>query len=101
MRVASRNSERIQKWWGLSYIDLCMDLPANSAVLLSARNLSKTYMRRSRLGRRMVAVAALQSLDLDLSSGQTLGIVGSSGAGKSTLARCLAGLEKPDTGEVL
>jgi len=58
-------------------------------------------MKGARLTGARVAVRALQSVDLQLQPRQTLAIVGPSGAGKSTLARCIAGLEQPDAGEVL
>ena len=43
---------------------------------------------------------AVQSLDLELRRGEAIGIVGSNGAGKTTLLKLLAGLLKPDLGEV-
>jgi ABC-2 type transport system ATP-binding protein len=42
---------------------------------------------RKRLGRREV----LQGLDLDISGGQRVALIGSNGAGKTTLIRCLLG----------
>ncbi|MFI5717286.1 ABC transporter ATP-binding protein [Nocardia sp. NPDC051750] len=42
----------------------------------------------------------LRDLDLDLHPGEMLGLIGISGAGKSTLARCIAGLARPDAGEI-
>jgi len=36
-----------------------------------------------------------------VSEGATLALVGESGSGKSSLARCLAGLEEPESGQVL
>ncbi len=46
----------------------------------------------------------LTHFDLDVTlqcgRGEILAVVGPSGAGKSTLLRCIAGLEKPDDGEI-
>ena len=39
-------------------------------------------------------------IDLTLSRGSILAVIGKSGCGKSTLGRCLAGLEKIDSGEI-
>ena len=43
----------------------------------------------------------LRGIDLELRSGQLAAVVGPNGAGKSTLVRCLAGLLRPDSGQVL
>jgi iron(III) transport system ATP-binding protein len=45
-------------------------------------------------------VAAIKSLDLDVTEGELFVIVGASGSGKTTLLRCIAGLETPDGGEI-
>jgi ABC-2 type transport system ATP-binding protein len=46
-------------------------------------------------------VQALQSINLELNSGEILGLVGANGAGKSTLIKCLVGLVRPDSGTIL
>jgi len=44
--------------------------------------------------------AVLDGVDLTIHGGETVALVGRSGAGKSTLARCVAGLESPESGEI-
>ena len=67
--------------------------------LLEVTGLSKTFhvaKGPSGSGR----LRALDSVDLTLGRGETLGLVGESGCGKSTLARTLLMLEQPDEGQV-
>jgi peptide/nickel transport system ATP-binding protein len=69
------------------------------APLLVARNVSKSY----NVGRWPCSpsrVTAIEDIDLTIFPRSALALVGKSGAGKSTLARCLAGLETPDSGEI-
>ena len=44
-------------------------------------------------------VQALSNIDLELKSGDRLGLIGHNGAGKSTLLRALAGVYEPSSGE--
>ncbi len=46
------------------------------------------------------AVQAVNQVDLDISSGSTLGLVGESGSGKTTLARGIMGLEAISEGSI-
>ncbi|MCX7751081.1 MAG: ABC transporter ATP-binding protein [Candidatus Bipolaricaulota bacterium] len=62
--------------------------------MLEARGLVRTY----RLGR--AEVPALRGVDLEISEGEFLAIMGPSGSGKSTLLNLLGGLDLPDAGVV-
>src|SRR3954452_7358751 len=58
--------------------------------VLSLRGISKTFG----------AVAALTDVDLDVSAGQVVALVGDNGAGKSTLVKVLAGVHAADSGTI-
>jgi NitT/TauT family transport system ATP-binding protein len=60
------------------------------------QRLSKGFVTSSR-----EEVQALQDIDLHIESGQFICLIGPSGCGKSTLLNILAGLDFPDTGEVV
>lgn len=62
--------------------------------MIEVRNVSKRY--RTRRGWKVV----FEDLNVSLPPGRSLGILGRNGAGKSTLIRLLAGLERPDAGEI-
>ena len=47
------------------------------------------------------AAEALRGLDLWVSAGETVALVGANGAGKTTLLRALMGLVKPSGGRIL
>ena len=68
------------------------------ADLLRVENLCKTYPGGGALRRRM---PVLSKVSLQIGRGQTLGLVGESGSGKSTLGRCILGLTRPDSGQVI
>ncbi|HID4130187.1 TPA: aliphatic sulfonates ABC transporter ATP-binding protein [Pluralibacter gergoviae] len=53
------------------------------------------------VGKRYGDNVVLNDLDLHIPAGQFVAVVGRSGGGKSTLLRLLAGLEKPNAGELL
>jgi iron(III) transport system ATP-binding protein len=63
--------------------------------MLTVRNLNKTY----RLDRS--EVRAVRDCSFSLKEGELFTLLGSSGCGKSTTLRCIAGLETPDSGEIV
>ena len=52
------------------------------------------------IGKSFPGVKALADVDITLERGEVLGIVGENGAGKSTLMKVLAGVIRPDEGEI-
>ncbi len=59
--------------------------------MLIAKNIKKNYGN----------LQVLKGIDLEISQGEIISIVGASGAGKTTLLQILGTLDKADSGEVL
>jgi iron(III) transport system ATP-binding protein len=62
--------------------------------MISIRKLRKSFKAQQGI------VNALRDIDLEVSEGDFCVLLGPSGCGKTTTLRCVAGLEKPDGGEV-
>lgn len=65
--------------------------------LIRLAGVSRAFPPRSRHG---ATVHALDGVDLDVATGEVLGVVGYSGAGKSTLLRMINALDRPTSGVV-
>ncbi len=68
---------------------------ATPSLLLRCEGVTKTYTKDG------AAVEVLRGVDLSVTEGETLAILGTSGAGKSTLLHVLGTLEPPTNGQIL
>ena len=60
-------------------------------MILQVKNLKKSFGSNK----------VIDNLDLNVSKGEIISIIGPSGRGKSTLLRCIIGLEDFDSGEII
>src|SRR5882672_1386463 len=67
--------------------------------VLRVEALSKNYVSGGRWSKR-TSVNAVREASFEIQPGQTTALVGPSGCGKSTIARCVARLERPDSGRI-
>ena len=67
-----------------------------ASAKLSLRGVSKTYRQESG-----ELVQAVDDVSLDVEPGEFVCLIGPTGSGKSTLLNLVAGLDRPDRGEVL
>ena len=58
--------------------------------IISLKNISKTFQNN----------LTLNNISLDIAEGKITSLLGNSGSGKTTILRLIAGLEKPDSGEI-
>ena len=63
----------------------------DSKVMVRIRNLHKVFGQD---------LHVLDGIDLDVSTGEVVSILGPSGSGKSTLLRCINFLEEPTAGTI-
>lgn len=74
----------------------------NKQVLVDIQNLSVDYIVTNSVFRRnRRTLRVLDNFNLQIYSGETLGVVGESGCGKTTLANSVARFVRPTTGQVL
>jgi ABC-2 type transport system ATP-binding protein len=82
------------------------------APVIEVVGVSKTFKRQTTptksLKERVIEIGrgqaetfhALQGIDLEVQSGETVGLLGHNGSGKSTLLKCIAGTIRPTTGHI-
>jgi ABC-2 type transport system ATP-binding protein len=62
----------------------------NKTQVVTVRGLRKAYGTR----------AVVDGVDLDVPTGDIVGLIGANGAGKTTTVECIQGLRKPDGGQL-
>ena len=67
---------------------------SSAQPFIEVRRLSKAYRRGGQI------VPVLTDITLDIMSGEFTALMGPSGSGKSTLLNLIAGIDKPDSGEL-
>lgn len=63
--------------------------------LLHVKNINKTYKKKNQM------IHALKNVSFTVKKGEFVAITGESGSGKSTLLHIIAGLETPNSGEII
>lgn len=66
-----------------------------SDTLVNVQNVSKSYHRDK------VEIPVLIDLSLQITQGDFFGLIGPSGSGKTTLLNMIAGIDRPDSGDVI
>ncbi len=64
-------------------------------TLISLRGVSKSYRRGAQ------TVPVLSAISIDIAEGEFLALMGPSGSGKSTLLNLVAGIDRPDAGQLV
>jgi putative ABC transport system ATP-binding protein len=63
-------------------------------IVLSVRNLTKTYRSAGE------QIEVLRGVNLSIAAGERVALTGESGSGKSTVLHLIAGLDRPDGGDI-
>lgn len=63
--------------------------------IIKIKNVSKSYSRDS------FKIPVLNNINLEIEEGEFLALMGPSGSGKTTLLNLIAGIDKPDNGDVI
>lgn len=66
----------------------------------SATEAGRAFLTMEGVSKHFGSIQALADVDFEVRRGEIMALVGENGAGKSTLVKILAGLHKPDAGEI-
>ena len=94
-RGHARHSERARRGPIAAFADPAGAHRKITPPMIEVRDVSRLYRRGVDL------VHALEHVTLDIPAGRFVALMGPSGSGKSTLMNLLAGLDRPDSGEVI
>src|SRR5882724_9214947 len=71
-----------------------MGTAMGNQTIMQIRNVTKSFARGGE------KITVLRNLSLEVGEGEFLGLMGPSGSGKTTLLNLIAGLDRPDSGEL-
>src|SRR5438046_498448 len=72
-----------------------------SSLIPHPSSFSPMFVQFQNITKRFAGVVALSDVSLSIERGECHGLMGENGAGKSTLGKILAGIHRPDEGQIL
>lgn len=78
----------------LSHLNKTFKIPTEKQDSLRERFVNLKFKQNFKL------LQAVRDINLNIQSGEWLGVIGANGSGKSTLLKLIAGIYEPDTGEI-
>jgi len=75
-------------------------MESTTATHITSQPNHETILAIRQLVKRFGGLTAVNKVDLEVRSGEVVGLVGDNGAGKSTLIKCVSGVYQADEGEI-